>query len=136
MTLLIKKYKNRRLYDTDKSQYVTVDDLHQYVVDGLAFKVEDSESKEDITSTILMQILVEMEGGPSKFLAPEVLRQLICMAHHPMHQSIKELFGQMVASIEQQTHLNPYLNNMTKATEAWRQQMKELSSHWQDLFGK
>lgn len=58
------------------------------------------------------------------------------MAHHPMHQSIKELFGQMVASIEQQTHLNPYLNNMTKATEAWRQQMKDLGSHWQDLFGK
>lgn len=67
MTLLIKKYKNRRLYDTEKSQYVTVDDLHQYVVDGLAFKVEDSESKEDITSTILMQILVEMEGGHRSF---------------------------------------------------------------------
>ena len=83
MTRLIKKYKNRRLYDTEISQYITVEDLQKYVLDGLAFRVEDSVSKEDITSATLLQIFVEMEEGPTKFLSPEMLRQLICLAIIP-----------------------------------------------------
>ena len=90
MTRLIKKYKNRRLYDTETSQYITVDDLQRYVIDGMSFRVEDSTTKEDITTSTLLQIFVEMEAGPTKFLSPEMLRQLICLAHHPMNQSLKE----------------------------------------------
>jgi polyhydroxyalkanoate synthesis repressor PhaR len=129
MTRLIKKYKNRRLYDTETSQYITVEALQRYVLDGLDFRVEDSASKEDITNATLLQIFVEMEAGPTKFLSPEILRQLICLAHHPMNASLKALLGQMFASIETQTQ-NPY----QQATEAWNKQMQQFISQWKALY--
>ena len=57
MTRLIKKYKNRRLYDMDNSQYITLEDLKQYVLKGYDFRVEDSTTGNDITNANLLQIL-------------------------------------------------------------------------------
>ena len=136
MTRLIKKYKNRRLYDTEKSQYITVEDLQRYVVDGVAFQVEDSATKADITNATLLQIFVEMEEGPTKFLSSDMLRQLICLAHHPMNQSLKGLLGQMVQTVEKQSQSNPYLGDYTKASDAWNKQMLQLTSQWQAFFNK
>ena len=76
MIRLIKKYKNRRLYDTETSQYITIEQLQRYVVDGVAFKVEDSETSKDLTNSILLQIIVEMEAGPTQFLSPEIFVRL------------------------------------------------------------
>ncbi len=90
MTRLIKKYKNRRLYDTEISQYITVEQLQKYVVDGIDFKIEDSETGKDLTNSVLLQIIVEMEAGPTQFLSSEILRQIISLANHPMHVSFKE----------------------------------------------
>ena len=134
MTRLIKKYKNRRLYDTEKSQYITVDDLQRYVVDNLPFRVEDSTTKEDITNATLLQIFVEMEEGPTKFLSSDMLRQLICLAHHPMNQSLKTLLGQMVETIEKQSQSNPYLSDYQQAADAWNKQMQQLTTQWQAFF--
>ena len=134
MTRLIKKYKNRRLYDTETSQYITVETLQRYVLEGLAFRVEDSVSKEDITNATLLQIFVEMEAGPTKFLSPEVLRQLICLAHHPMNESLKELMAQMISSLDTHTHSNPFVSDYSQATEAWNKQMQQLLHQWQAFF--
>ena len=134
MTRLIKKYKNRRLYDTETSQYITVDDLQRYVIDGMSFRVEDSTTKEDITTSTLLQIFVEMEAGPTKFLSPEMLRQLICLAHHPMNQSLKELLGEMVATIEKQTQSTSYIKDYQQVSEAWNKQMQQIISQWQTFF--
>ena len=134
MTRLIKKYKNRRLYDTEISQYITVEDLQRYVIDGLLFRVEDSTRKEDITTTTLLQIFVEMEAGPTKFLSPDMLRQLICLAHHPMNQSLKALLGQMVATVEKQTQSSHYVGDYQQLSEAWNKQMQQIISQWQTFF--
>ena len=67
MARLIKKYKNRRLYDTEKSQYITVEELQSYVIEGLPFRVEDSSSGKDITNVALLQIFVEMEVARASF---------------------------------------------------------------------
>lgn len=120
MSRLIKKYKNRRLYDTEISQYITVEQLQRYVVDGIPFTVEDSQTDKDITNSILLQILVEMESGPSQFLSSELLRQIISLANHPMHVSFKSMMEQMVQAIPTQN--NPY------------QQMQDVMTHWQGLF--
>ncbi len=130
MIRLIKKYKNRRLYDTELSQYITVDDLQRYVIDGVLFEVQDAATKADITTATLLQIFVEMEAGPTTFLSPDVLRQLIALAHHPMNQSLKALFNQMVTSIETQSHAAHY----QKASEAWNQQMKDVVNQWEAFF--
>ncbi|KTD12496.1 polyhydroxyalkanoate synthesis regulator DNA-binding domain-containing protein [Legionella hackeliae] len=135
MARLIKKYKNRRLYDTEKSQYITVEELQRYVVQKLSFKVEDSTTGKDITNATLLQIFVEMESGASQFLSPEILRQLITFANHPMSQSFKSMLEQMFINMEKMLQTNPYLSDYKKASMLWEQQMQQLFKQWQGFFG-
>jgi polyhydroxyalkanoate synthesis repressor PhaR len=130
MIRLIKKYKNRRLYDTETSQYITLEQLQRYVVDGMKFKVEDSITGKDLTNSILLQIIVEMEAGPTQFLSSEILRQIISLANHPMHSSLKTMMEQMFQAMEKPLQNNPY----TQATETWNQQMQKIMQQWQSLF--
>lgn len=73
----IKKYANRRLYNTASSSYVTLDHLAKMVREGLDFVVEDAKSGEDITRTVLTQIIFEAEGKGQNLLPISFLRQLI-----------------------------------------------------------
>jgi len=76
--ITIKKYANRRLYNTATSSYVTLDHLCQMVKDGVEFVVYDAKSGEDITRSVLTQIIVEEEGKGGQNLLPlNFLRQLI-----------------------------------------------------------
>ena len=58
---VIKKYPNRRLYDTTESKYVTLNDVRKLVLDGVSFCVIDKKTGEDITRNILLQIIIEQE---------------------------------------------------------------------------
>ncbi len=133
---LIKKYKNRRLYDLEISQYITIEDLQHYVLEGLAFQVVEASSDKDITNAILLQIFVEMEAHSVQFLSPEMLRQLICLAHHPMSQSLKTMMEQMMAVVEKQSQYGAYLNNFQQASDAWNKQTQHFINQWQALFQK
>ncbi len=73
----IKKYANRRLYNTATSSYVTLDHLCEMVKDGIEFQVFDAKSGEDITRAVLTQIIVEEEGKGQNLLPIGFLRQLI-----------------------------------------------------------
>ena len=74
----IKKYANRRLYNTATSSYVTLDHLSQMVKDGTDFTVYDAKSGDDITRNVLTQIIVEEESKGGQNLLPiSFLRQLI-----------------------------------------------------------
>ncbi len=75
--IVIKKYANRRLYNTDTSSYVTLDDLCTMVKDGAEFIVYDAKSGEDLTRTILAQIIFEEESSGEHLLPINFLRQLI-----------------------------------------------------------
>ncbi|MBA2709053.1 MAG: polyhydroxyalkanoate biosynthesis repressor PhaR [Tatlockia sp.] len=134
MTILIKKYKNRRLYDTDTSKYITVEELQRYVIDGRDFRVEDSATGKDITNVTLLQIFVEMESGSTQFFSSEMLRQMIVLAHHPMNKSFKNMLGQMFAGMEKTVETNPLLSDYQKATETMGQQMQQFMKQWQGFF--
>ncbi|KTC94351.1 polyhydroxyalkanoate synthesis regulator DNA-binding domain-containing protein [Legionella erythra] len=134
MTRLVKKYKNRRLYDTEKSQYITVEELQRYVIDGIAFRVEDSVSNKDITSATLLQIFVEMESGASQFLSVDMLKQLIILANHPMSQSFKKMLEQLFVTMEKSLQNNPYLSDYKTTSDLWSQQMQQLLKQWQGFF--
>ena len=60
---IIKKYPNRRLYDTVTSSYITLEDVKKLVLENVEFKVEDAKTKEDLTRTILLQIILDEESG-------------------------------------------------------------------------
>ena len=75
--ITIKKYANRRLYNTAESSYVTLDDLATMVQGGVDFTVHDAKSGEDITRSVLTQIIVEQEAKGNSLLPTGFLRQLI-----------------------------------------------------------
>jgi polyhydroxyalkanoate synthesis repressor PhaR len=75
--VVIKKYANRRLYNTQTSSYVTLDHLAQMVKDGTEFEVHDARTGEDITRSVLTQIIFEEEGKGQNLLPIKFLRQLI-----------------------------------------------------------
>ena len=77
---IIKKYANRRLYDTGRSSYVTLDDLSEMVRDGYEFAVKDAKTGEDITRSVLAQIILDQESvndGEGTMLPTSFMRQLI-----------------------------------------------------------
>ncbi len=76
---IVKKYANRRLYDTRKSSYITLDDLATMVRNGQEFRVVDAKSAEDITHNVLTQIIMEEEQRGETLLPVNFLRQLITM---------------------------------------------------------
>ena len=74
---IIKKYPNRRLYDTELSRYITLSDVHELVMTGVPFRVLDTGTDADLTRAILLQIMLEEEtGGEPLFTAP-MLAQII-----------------------------------------------------------
>jgi polyhydroxyalkanoate synthesis repressor PhaR len=77
--VIIKKYANRRLYDTESSSYITLDHLSQMTRAGREFKVVDARSGDDITHSVLTQIIVEEENRGTTLLPVSFLRQLISM---------------------------------------------------------
>src|SRR6185436_9060632 len=74
---LIKKYPNRRLYDTATSSYITLADVKQLVLDQVLFKVMDAKSEEDLTRSILLQIILEEESAGAPMFSSDMLSQII-----------------------------------------------------------
>lgn len=74
---VIKKYPNRRLYDTEISSYITIEDVRQLIVDGEDFEVRDAKSGDDLTRQVLLQIISEQEQDGQPILSTELLSQII-----------------------------------------------------------
>mgnify|MGYP003572976492 FL=1 len=74
---VIKKYPNRRLYDTELSRYITLADVRNLVLDGIELRVVDSSSQEDLTRAILLQIMLEEEAGGEPLFSAKMLSQII-----------------------------------------------------------
>lgn len=74
---IIKKYPNRRLYDTEISSYITIEDVRQLIVDGEDFEVRDAKSGTDITRSVLLQIISEHESDGEPVLSTQLLSQII-----------------------------------------------------------
>jgi polyhydroxyalkanoate synthesis repressor PhaR len=74
---VIKKYPNRRLYDTEISSYITIEDVRQLIVDGEDFEVRDAKSGDDLTRQVLLQIIAEQEQDGEPVLSTQLLSQII-----------------------------------------------------------
>lgn len=74
---IIKKYPNRRLYDTEVSRYITLAEIRELVISNIAFKVIDKRDKEDITRSILLQVISEQEEGGDPIFTTQLLKHII-----------------------------------------------------------
>lgn len=88
--IIIKKYANRRLYNTETSSYITLDHLATMTRENRNFKVVDAKTNEDITHTILTQIIMEEEARGATMLPPNFLRQLISMYGDSMQAMVPQ----------------------------------------------
>ncbi len=96
--ITIKKYANRRLYNTATSSYVTLEHLCQMVKEGVDFAVYDAKSSEDITRTVLTQIIVEEEAKGENLLPITFLRQLISLYGDNMQWIVPRYLDHMMSA--------------------------------------
>ncbi|WP_077145102.1 polyhydroxyalkanoate synthesis repressor PhaR [Sphingopyxis sp. KK2] len=97
-TVIIKKYANRRLYDTERSCYITLEDLGTMVRDGREFSVLDAKSGEDITHNVLTQIIMDEETRGETLLPVNFLRQLIGMYGDKMQSMVPQYLEASMAT--------------------------------------
>ena len=86
MTRIIKKYANRRLYDTETSGYITLDDLKELIVSGVTIEVQEAKTQKDISREVLLQLVAEQESLGRPILNEAILTALIRFYDHPMQK--------------------------------------------------
>jgi len=139
-TRIIKKYANRRLYDTEDSQYVTLKKIKNIIALGHDVKIVDDTNGEDITRPLLLQILSEQELGGRPILSKTVLKQFIRLYGHPMQDmmsgtianSVSEFMSQMEKMQEQMENLmdtSPF-GNLQELTAKNLQIMADLQKQF------
>ncbi len=140
---LIKKYPNRRLYDTDESAYVTLEQVRQMVLDEIPFRVIDQKSRDDITRMILMQIIMEQETDGKPLFTVDMLNKFIRNYGTDTQQQFTDFIAQsMNMFATQQSIFAEQVNKTFKGTpiEAWAEfgnsQMKAWQKVQKSMFGK
>jgi len=93
---VIKKYPNRRLYDTVESRYITLADVRRLVINRVDFVVLDKKTQADITRSILMQVIAEQEHGNHPLMSREFLSQVIRSYGTPVHSGFAGYLEQSV----------------------------------------
>lgn len=119
---VIKKYPNRRLYDTTTSAYITLSDVRDLVLVGEPFVVRDAKGKEDLTRSILLQIILEEESGGVPMLSEQVLANLIRFYGHAMQGLVG---GYLEKNMQMFTDLQERMRDQSQALspEAWQQML-------------
>ena len=112
--IVIKKYANRRLYNTRSSSYITLDDLAGMVRDNVDFQVVDAKTGKDITHAILTQIIMEEETHGEQMLPVSFLRQLIAMYGNSMQAMMPSYLEASMANFQ---------SNQAKLQEAFKNSM-------------
>ena len=100
--VVVKKYANRRLYNTESSSYITLDNLAEMVRQGRDFVVYDAKTGDDITRGVLTQIIVEEEGKGQNLLPTAFLRHLIGLYGGSMQGLVPKYLEHMMAAFAQQ----------------------------------
>lgn len=112
--VVIKKYPNRRLYDSTQSKYVNLDFIKVLINDRVEFKIVDSKTEADITKSVLLQIISESEANEQQSLLTDVLlKQLIRFYDSDMEIFVRQYLEQSIVQfIEQQDKVQGLMKNM------------------------
>ena len=131
---VIKKYPNRRLYDTETSTYITLAEVKQLVMDKAPFVVRDAKSGDDLTRSILLQIILEEEAGGAPMFTEQVLGNIIRFYGQAMQSYMGPYLEKNIqAMTEVQAQLAEKAQNLTP--EMWARFMTMQSPMLQGLMG-
>jgi polyhydroxyalkanoate synthesis repressor PhaR len=137
----IKKYPNRRLYDTANSGYITLADVKQMVLENIEFQVVDAKSGDDLTRSILLQIILEEESGGLPMFSAEMLAHMIrfygtaqqTMIGQYMEQNVKAFLA-IQAKLQDQAK-QVYGDKLLLTPELWKQFMQMQAPAMQGMLG-
>jgi polyhydroxyalkanoate synthesis repressor PhaR len=132
---VIKKYPNRRLYDTDTSSYITLTEIKQLVMNSESFVVRDAKSGDDLTRSILLQIILEEEANGSPMFTAPVLSNIIRFYGHTMQGLMGGyLEKNMQALMDLQVPLVPGVMG-TNVLQQMQDQMQKQTEHFLGSLG-
>jgi len=142
---VIKKYPNRRVYDTHLSKYIKIDDLRDMVIEGIEFQVIETQTKEDVTRSILLQIILEQESDNNPLFTSENLKHFIRYYgnNHSdvfstyLNQSLaffsqqQERMGQQFNDLLKQNPIDSFTQFNQKGVEMWQDMQKQFFDSFQ-----
>jgi len=133
---IIKKYPNRRIYDTHDSKYITVTDVRDMIVAGTEFKIIDAKTKEDITRSVLLQIIIEQESETNPLFSTENLQNFIRYYGKDQQQGFSDFISQSLTFFQQQQ--NQFRSSMTEMIDnnpvkVWSNISKQNMEMWQQM---
>ena len=139
---LIKKYPNRRLYDTRTSTYITLADIKQLVLAFENFQVVDAKSGEDLTRAILLQVILEEEAGGAPMFSADLLANMIRFYGNAMQgmmgryvENTIRSFTEAQARLKEQTKAMLYGESAPDSHELWAQFLKFQGPVLQQMMG-
>ena len=138
---IIKKYPNRRLYDTANSGYITLADVKQMVLENIDFQVVDAKSGDDLTRAILLQIILDEESGGLPMFSSEMLAQMIrfygtaqqTVIGSYMEQNVKAFLAIQKKLQDQAKQI--YGDKMLLTPDLWKQFMQMQAPAMQGMLG-
>ena len=140
-TRVLRNYANRRLYDSQESRHLTLDEVRQLIVDGESLRVEDAKTGEDLTRSVLLQIIVEREEAGEPLLSAGLLEQLIRFyggemqgflanylersveAFSSRHEALREQFMRFVSE-------NPVTELTRRNLALWEKMQNQMLDAW------
>ena len=130
----IKKYPNRRLYDTHTSSYITLHEVKNMVVAGTALQVVDAKNNEDLTRSIFLQIILEEESGGVPMFSEIALANIIRFYGHSMQGFMGSYLEKNVqAFLDIQQHISEQSKQLTP--ELWTQMMSQPNPFLKNVMG-
>ena len=137
---VIKKYPNRRIYDTQDSKYIKVEDIRDMIVDGESFVVLDSKTGKDVTRSVLLQLIIEQESEKNPLFTTENLKTFIRyygqVPHQPfakfMDQSLsffqhqQEQFSEQFSGMMPKNPMKDFSEMYKKNFEVWEEMQKKF----------
>lgn len=128
---VIKKYPNRRLYDTEISSYITLEDVKQLVIKEVPIQVVDARTKEDITYNTLLQIIIESEEKGPSFFSTDILQKMIRFYGGSMQQMFRMMLDQW-GKMGPMGGMTPPSQDPMQQWQAWQQQWM---NNWMKSMG-
>jgi len=135
---IIKKYPNRRLYDTESSCYITLTEVRELVVSEIPFKVVEQKTNEDITRSILLQIILEQESETNPLFSNDNLQRFIRYYGSAPQQGFTEFIGQSLQFFhDQQLEFGKAFEGITSQNpmSVWADMTRKNMDTWSQMMG-
>lgn len=139
---IIKKYPNRRLYDTEVSRYITLDEVKELVIQQIKFKIIDARTEQDMTNYVLLQIISEQEAGHSPIFTTEILQNMIRFYGNPLQKTMRHFLEDSFSQFsDQKSDITSYFQKLAEGkldyeglTELTKRNWEKWQSTMKDYF--